>query len=40
MDALFELRLIVLESLKYISKAVSPLTRTAEAVISRNLTTS
>ena len=40
MGAIAEFRLLVLDSLKYSSKAESPINRSAKAVISRNLTTS
>ena len=40
MGTIVEFRLLVLDSLKYSSKAESPINRFAKAVISRNLTTS
>ena len=40
MGTVVEFRLFVLESLKYSSKAESPINRSAKSVISRNLTTS
>ena len=40
MGTIVEFRLLVLDSLKYSSKAESPINRSAKAVISRNLTTS
>ena len=40
MGTIAEFRLLVLDSLKYSSKAESPISRYAKAVISRNLTTS
>ena len=40
MGAIVVFRLLVLDSLKYSSKAKSPINRYAKAVISRNLTTS
>ena len=40
MGTIVEFRLLVLDSLKYISKADSPSNKSAKAVISRNLTTS
>ena len=40
MGTVVEFRLLVLESLKYSSKAESPINRSAKSVISRNLTTS
>ena len=39
MGTIVEFRLLVLDSLKYSSKAESPINRSAKAVISRNLTT-
>ena len=40
MGTIVRFRLLVLDSLKYISKAESPINRSAKAVISRNLATS
>ena len=40
MDTIAEFRLLVLDSLKYSSKAESPINRSTKAVISRSLTTS
>ena len=40
MSTIVEFRLLVLDSLKYCSKAESPINRSAKAVISRTLTTS
>ena len=40
MGTIVEFRLLVLDSLKYSSKAESPINRSAKAVISRNLSTS
>ena len=40
MGTIVEFRLLVVDSLKYSSKAESPINRSAKAVISRNLTTS
>ena len=40
MSTIAEFRLFVLDSLKYSSKAESPINRSTKAVISRNLTTS
>ena len=40
MGTLVDFRLLVLDSLKYNSKAESPIDRSAEAVISKNLTVS
>ena len=40
MGTVVEFRLLVLESLKYTSKAESPINRSAKSVVSRNLTTS
>ena len=40
MGTIVEFRLLVLDSLKYSSKAESPINRSTKAVISRNLTTS
>ena len=40
MGTIVEFRLLVLDSLKYSSKAESPINRSAKAVIGRNLTTS
>ena len=40
MDIIVEFQLLVLDSLKYSSKAESPINKSAKAVISGNLTTS
>ena len=40
MSTIVEFRLLVLNSLKYSSKAELPINRSAKAIISRNLTTS
>ena len=40
MGTTVEFRLLILDSLKYSSKAESPINRSTKAVISRNLTTS
>ena len=40
MGTIVEFRLLVLDSLRYSSKAESPINRSPKAVISRNLTTS
>ena len=40
MGTIVEFRLLVLDSIKYSSKAESPINRSAKAVISMNLTTS
>ena len=40
MDTIVGFRFLVLDSLKYSSKAESPINRSTEAVISKNLTTS